>query len=208
MKIISSKDIKVIEVSINTLKKEKVIVFPTDTVYGLLCDISSKKAVNLLFKIKKRNKKKPLPIFVGNISLAKKIAHINKKQERFLKKVWPGQVTVILKSKKKYFEGVSKNNRIGLRIPKYKLLNNLLKKIKIPLSGTSANISKKPSSTNIEKIINQFKSEKNQPDLIVGANKLKKSEPSTIVDLTKSDMKILREGVIKEKKIKSMYSTC
>ena len=208
MKIISSKDIKVIEVSINTLKKEKVIVFPTDTVYGLLCDISSKKAVNLLFKIKKRNKKKPLPIFVGNISLAKKIAHINKKQERFLKKVWPGQVTVILKSKKKYFEGVSKNNRIGLRIPKYKLLNNLLKKIKIPLSGTSANISKKPSSTNIEKIINQFKSEKNQPDLIVGANKLKKSEPSTIVDLTKSDIKILREGAIKEKKIKSMYSTC
>ena len=208
MKIISSKDIKVIEVSINTLKKEKVIVFPTDTVYGLLCDISSKKAVNLLFKIKKRNKKKPLPIFVGNISLAKKIAYINKKQERFLKKVWPGQVTVILKAKKKYVEGVSKNNRIGLRIPKYKLLNNLLKKIKIPLSGTSANISKKPSSTNIEKIINQFKSEKVQPNLIVSANKLKKSKPSTIVDLTKSDIKILREGAIKEKKIKSMYSTC
>ena len=208
MKTISSKDIKVIEVSINTIKKEKIVVFPTDTVYGLLCDISSKKAVNLLFKIKKRNKKKPLPIFVGNISLAKKIAHINKKQERFLKKVWPGQVTVILKAKKKYFEGVSKNNRIGLRIPKYKLLNNLLKKIKIPLSGTSANISKKPSSTNIEKIINQFKSEKKQPDLIVSVNKLKKSEPSTIVDLTKSDIKILREGAIKEKKIKSMYSTC
>jgi len=86
----------VIESAIKAIKKGKVLIFPTDTVYGLICDAKNKKAVEKIFKIKNRPKNKPLPVFVKNIEMAKKLAKISGKQEKFLKKVWPGRVTAVL----------------------------------------------------------------------------------------------------------------
>jgi len=79
---------KIIDQTVEELKKGKVIVCPTDTVYGLIADATNKKAVEKIFKIKKRPKNKPLPIFVRDLKMAKKLAEIDKNQEKFLKKVW------------------------------------------------------------------------------------------------------------------------
>lgn len=186
---------KLIEELSEKLKNGEIIVFPTDTVYGLLADAKNKKAVEKVFKIKKRKKGKALPIFVKDIEMAKKFAFINKSQERFLKKFWPGKVTFILKRKKAKIYGVKKET-IALRIPKYRLINLLLKKLNFPLTGTSANISGTPPSTKIKEVLNQFKNKKFQPDLILDAGNLKFSLPSTIIDLTKGKPKILRKGEI------------
>jgi L-threonylcarbamoyladenylate synthase len=187
---------------IKLIKKNKVIVCPTDTVYGLICDATSKKAIRKLFKIKKRDFAKPIPIFIANIKMAKKLASVNKKQEKFLGHFWPGKITIVLKSKKKFPRGVlNKENNIGLRIPDYELLNLLLKKLNVPLSATSANISGQPASTKIEEVINQFQKEEVQPDLIIDVGNLKPAHPSTVVDLTRPEMKILRIGDIKKEKI-------
>jgi len=180
---------------INIFKKGGVIVCPTDTVYGLIADAANKKAVEKVFKIKKRHKKKAIPIFVKDIKTAKKLAFINKRQEKFLKKVWPGKITVVLKRKpncglpKILFGG---RKTIALRIPNYKMVNNLLEKINKPLTGTSANISGKPASAKIKEVLFQFKNQKLQPDLIIDVGNLKKSKPSKIIDLTKRKPKILR----------------
>jgi len=175
------------------IKEGRVVVLPTDTVYGLAADAANKKAVERLFKIKKRKRNKPIPIFVKDIEAAKKIAEIDKKQEKFLKKVWPGKVTAVLKKKKEQkIYGVDKKT-IGLRIPKYKFITALLFKINRPLTGTSANISGKPASIKIEEALKQFENERYQPDIILDAGNLPKNKPSKVVDLTGKKIKILRK---------------
>lgn len=175
------------------IKQKKVMVCPTDTVYGLIADATNKRAVERLFKIKKRKREKPIPIFVKNISAAKKLAYINEKQEKFLKKVWPGKVTAVLKRKQGYrIYGVDKKT-IGLRIPNHKVISYLLSVINSPLTGTSANISGRPPSTKIKDVLKQFENQKIKPDFIIDAGNLPKSRSSKVIDLTKKPPKILRE---------------
>jgi len=176
-----------------SIKEGRIIISPTDTVYGFVADATNKKAVEKLFKIKKRKKEKPIPIFVKNIEMAKKLVLIDKEQEKFLKKVWPGKVTVVLERKKgQNLYGLDRKT-VAIRIPDYRFLNILLKKINRPLTGTSANISGKPTSTKIKEVINQFKNQKHQPDLIIDAGNLPKNRPSKVVDLRGRKIKILRE---------------
>jgi L-threonylcarbamoyladenylate synthase len=181
---------KPIDKAVNAIKNGGVIVFPTDTVYGFLALSENKKAVEKIFKIKKRLKSKPLAVFVKDIKMAKELAEIDGEQEKVLKKYWPGKYTFILKRKKsvKLF-GIDKST-IALRLPKYKPLNDLLKKINKPLVQTSVNISGQPALTKISDIINQF----NKYDiLVVDGGNLKKSKPSKVIDLTKKEIKVLRK---------------
>lgn len=179
--------IKVVE----SIKKGKVIICPTDTVYGLICDATNKKAVNNIFKIKKRSFQKPVSIFVEDFKMAKKFAKINKNQGKFLKKVWPGKVIVILKTKRRFSRGiVCQRGKIGLRMPNYKLLNETLNKFKGPLAQTSANLTGKPTLPLMKNILKQFQDKKYQPDLAIDAGKLS-GKPSVVIDLTQSPPKIL-----------------
>ena len=181
--------IKIIE----NLKKGNVIVCPTDTVYGLISDATNKKAVDKLFQIKKRLKNKALPIFIKDIKTAKKLAWINKKQEEFLKKNWPGKTTIVLKRKKdKKIYGLAEET-IALRIPDYELISLILEKTNFILTATSANLSNQPASTKIKQVVNQFKNNNFQPDLIVDFNNLKLTKPSKVIDLTGSKIKVLRK---------------
>ena len=184
---------EILQIITKAVIKGRIIICPTDTVYGLICSALDKKAVNNVFKIKKRPKNKYLPIFVKDIKQVKKIAEVDKSQEKFLKKIWPGKVTVILKRKKAKIYGVSKNT-IALRIPKYEFLNEILKKTNIPLVGTSANISGNPPSTKIKEVLKQFEDKEILPDLIIDVGNLKKSKSSTIIDSTKKKIKIIRQG--------------
>ena len=180
--------------AVRIIKKGGILIFPTDTVYGLIADAKNKAAVKKIFKIKKRFFKKPLPVFIKDLNTAKDLAKIDKKQEKIIKRCWPGKVTFILKAKAtKLPKGIiSKDKKIGLRIPDYKFLSLLLKKVNCPLAETSANISGKKASTKIKEVLKQFKKGRYQPDLVLDAGNLKTSLPSTVVDLI--DFKILRKG--------------
>ena len=183
----------IVKIMVKSIKQGEVIVCPTDTVYGLIADATSEIAVKKLLKIKKRNNQKPIPIFVKDLKTAKKLASINRQQEKFLKKIWPGKVTVILRPRRKFPKGIGKPKKeIGLRVPNYKIINQLLKFCDYPLTGTSANISGKPPSTKIKEILKQFKNQKYQPDLVIDAGNLPKSKPSIVLDLRHLPPKILR----------------
>lgn len=196
---VSSKDLKkVVEEAIKVIQKGKVLVCPTDTVYGLLADATNKEAVKKLLKIKKREKRKPIPIFVKDIETAKKLAFIGKGQEKFLKRIWPGKLTAVLKRRNKLPKILFGDKKtIGIRIPNYKFINHLLKKLNKPLTATSANISGKPASTKIKEILKQLQKQKNQPNLVLDAGNLPKSSSSTIIDLTRKKPKVLRKGDFK-----------
>ena len=158
MKILKIK--KSLDEAIKLIKSGQVLICPTDTVYGLICDAHNKKAVKRLYQIKKRPKNKLIPIFVSDIKMAKKLAKINPRQEKFLKQVWPGKVTAVFHYKKP-----------GIRIPNYKFVLSLTKCIG-PLAESSANISGKPASTKIQEVLKQFEREKHQPDLVIDAGNL------------------------------------
>lgn len=183
---------KAVNKAVLAIKRGGVMIFPTDTVYGFIADASNKKAAEKIFKIKKRPKRKSLPVFVKDIKMAKKLAIINKECEKTLKKYWPGKYTFILERKKGInLYGIDKNT-IALRIPDYKPLNSLLKKINRPLVQTSANISGKPALNKIGEIVKEFGIQKNKPDLIIDAGNLPKRKPSKIIDLTGKNKKIIR----------------
>lgn len=193
LKITSENLISAVEIAVKLIRQGKAIVCPTDTVYGLIADATNKKAVEKVFEIKKRSEKKPLPIFVKDIKMAKNLALIDEEQEKFLRKVWPGKITAVLKRNETKLYGVEKKT-IALRIPKYKLVNKLLEKINRPLIGTSANISGKPASTKIKEVLGYFKRQKkDRPDLIIDVGGIKPSKPSKVIDLTGRKQKILRD---------------
>ena len=196
MEIIKVSDKKAISTAIKVIKNGGVVICPTETVYGLIADTTNEKAVEKVFRIKKRSKTKAIAVFIRDIKKVKELAFVDDKQESFLKKVWPGKVTVILKRKpncglsKKIF---ANKKVIGLRISSSKLINELVKKINKPLTTTSANISGKPASIKIKEVLEQFENQKVKPDLIIDAGNLSKNKPSKLVDLTTDKIKILRK---------------
>jgi L-threonylcarbamoyladenylate synthase len=194
---------KALNKSAEAINNGWVVIFPTDTVYGFLADAENKKAIEKIYKIKNRPRSKPLPVFIKDIRMAKDLAEISESQEKIINKYWftrrssgvggPGAYTFVLKRKKglKLYDGGK--GTVALRIPNYKPLNDLLKKINKPLAQTSANISGQPSSNNILNIKKVFKSQKMRPDLIISAGNLPKRKSSAIIDLTQDKIKFLRK---------------
>lgn len=208
---------EVVKRAVSVLSSGGTVVYPTDTLYGLGANALDERAVEKVFKIKKRDLSKPLPIIVRNMLWAKELAYIEHGTETILSKVWPlvsvltnsagdsfvaGKVTVVLPKKDIVPMIVSAGTRsIGMRITDYVFIDKLLGKFGYPLTSTSANISGQEPSNDIEKIIAMFKGQKFQPDLVIDAGVLPKSEPSTILDLTTSTPKILRVGPSKPEQL-------
>jgi L-threonylcarbamoyladenylate synthase len=184
---------KVVEYTAAAIKSGKVVVSPTDTVYGLLADATNEKSVSRLYKIKRRDVSRYLPIFVKNMAMARKLAVIKPGREKLLEEKWPGKFTFIFNRKYlvKIF-GID-NKTVALRIPSYPFVNSLLETLNIPLTGTSANISGQRSSTKIDEVIGQFINYKIRPDLIINAGDLPESNSSAIIDITGTDIKFTRK---------------
>lgn len=179
---------------VKKLKDGCVFVIPTDTVYGFVAKADDKKSVEKIFKIKKRPKSKPLALFVSSIGQAKKIAEIDREKEIILRRYWPGKFTFLLREKNSHVDNncLSKG-RIGIRIPKNKLILQILKEIKMPLAQTSANISGLSESFEINKALSQFNKKKVLPDFVISGGNLPKSKASKVIDLTGKKVKILRK---------------
>src|SRR3989344_1860666 len=163
------------------LKNGGVVICPTDTVYGFLADASNKKAVEKIYKIKKRPKSKPLSLFIKDVKMAKDIAFFDDRQAKTVKKFWPGKYTFVLKRKPNIKLYGIKKDTVAIRIPRYKFLNELLKKINRPLAQTSVNISNRSPMEKIDDIIKQFGASN---ILIIDGGDMKKGKPSKIIDLT------------------------
>lgn len=184
-----------------------VIVYPTDTVYGLGADVQNEEGLKRLFMIKKRPAHKPLPILVENVAMAKKYAFIDKYQERILEKVWPGAVTIILEKKQAVSSLISGGREtVGLRMPHSAFCISLIRELGGPITGTSANISGEAESNSLVPIMEQFTAHSRYPDLIIDAGVLPESQPSTIIDCTTSKPKIIRIGPVSAKKLKEILA--
>ena len=127
------------------LEKDGVIIFPTDTVYGIGCNPYSTKAIQRIYQIKKRDETKPFPILGYSKDELNKIVFFDEKSSRLIDKFWPGKLTLVLKLKdQKLKETMSLSDKVAVRVPNNKCVLSLLKECKL-LIGTSANTSGTPS---------------------------------------------------------------
>jgi len=198
MKIIkiNNKNINsIINQTIKILKSGGLVVFPSDTVYGLLCDATNEQAVKKLIEFKNRPPGKAISVFC-NFDLVNQLVTINSQQSTILKQILPGPFTLILPSKHKVNKLLeSEAGTLGIRIPMYRYIEVLVNKFKKPITATSANLAGRSPHYSIESLLHELTEKQKQLiDLIVDAGTLARNKPSTIVDLTQSDVKILRQG--------------
>ena len=201
----SDLDYRIIEQAIKVIKRGGSIVFPTDTVYGLGVSALNPYSIERLFKIKKRPEGKPIPIIVKNIRMAKELAYIDKRIEKALLEVWPGQVTVILEKRSIVPDILTAGQKtVGLRIPNNYFTQYLMEYLNEPITATSANLSNQTPLISSMEVIKIFEKTYPSPDLILDAGELSPSPPSTILDLTSSQPKITRIGPISKKDLMEM----
>ena len=189
-----------IKVAIKKIKDGGIIVFPTDTVYGIGCDPYNKKAVSRLYEIKKREKTKPFPVLGISKMELEKIAEFNTMEEKIAEKFWPGQVTLVLKVKdEKIRQSLCLDKKIAVRVPNNQCVLSLLKECKL-LVGTSANISGTTPFTDP----NECSKNLTRYDLLIDGGIIPSQSESTIVEIMGDNIKILREGNVTEKEIKEL----
>lgn len=184
------------------LKRGGVVIYPTDTVYGLGANACDWYAVEQIFKIKKRPLSRPLPIIARNMKWVVGLAFVPPKLEKVLSEIWPGPTTIVL-PKREIIPSIvtAKRKSVGIRIPDCALTDKLLGSFGYPLTATSANISGQEATGNIKEIVEIFHNEMWKPDLVLDAGVLPPSEPSTVLDLTTIRPKVIRVGPTKPERL-------
>ena len=187
---------EVVEKAKSILCDGGVILYPTDTVYGLGADAFNKRAVEHIRDIKGRKEGKPFLVMVDAIETLKKYAEVNTLAEHFIKKFWPGALTIILRSNNKELIGIlgSGDGRVGFRMPKHSFCLELLKNYSHPIISTSANISGEVQPNNVSDILQQLFGNTDDIDLVVDEGPILENIPSTIIDLSDGVLKVVREG--------------
>ncbi len=196
LKLKQNSQSQIIKQASQVLQQGGLVIYPTETVYGAGVDATQQKAVNKLLAYKSRREGKPLSIAVSNQIMAQNYVQLNKQAQTIYQQFLPGPVTVISQNKGQVAKGVaSEFNTLGIRIPDYPLILNLVKALNKPITSTSANASGKKRPYTIQDILdNLSQKQKLLIDLIIDAGKLPKREPSTVIDTTLSTPLTVRSG--------------
>jgi len=183
------------------LLKGGIIVYPTETAYGLGCDAFNHRAINRIFKIKNRPKNLPLSVLVSSIDMIETIAEVNISAIKLIEKYHPGPLVIALPKKITIPDSVNQNN-IAFRISSNNFANSIVKLLNRPLISTSANKSGEPTPYSVSEILDSFG--ETEIDAIFDVGKIPHRKPSTIVDFTLNPApQITREGGISAKDILS-----
>lgn len=190
-----------IEIAVTAIRNGGTVVFPSDTVYGVGCDPRNPKAIQSIFKLKKRTRNKQLPILGFSKEEISKIAVLDEISNKIADKFWPGQVTMILKLTDEKIRSTMKvtDNKIAVRVPNHPCVLSLLSKCKI-LVGTSANFSGLPASSESKKVQENFSGY----DVFLDGGDVPNSTSSTIVEVVEGRLQILRQGNVSEKELASV----
>lgn len=197
----------------DVLRAGGVVLYPTDTLYGLGADIFSDAAVDTIYAIKGRDERKPIHCIVADIEMAKKYGEFDEIALLLAKEFWPGALTLVLKKKQGIDTGIGRGTKtIGIRIPNNEFCLALARRFGKPYTTTSANISGETPQRSVAAILAQLEHTHipkyvGMIDLIVDAGKLPRREASTVVDLCGARPVILREGAVPSEEIREFVGT-
>jgi len=187
--------------AIEVFKKGGIVIFPTDTAFGIGCRIDSKKAIDKLVNLRKRSKNKPLLVLVSSTEMAEKyLLPIPEKVKALIRSYWPGKLTIIFKCKKDkvMFPIRDERGTLGVRCPDNEILKKLIDGVDVPIVAPSANFSGEKTP---------FKFEDLDPELVKQADYILngrinqptggENKVSTIIDCAVTPWKIIRDGAVK-----------
>lgn len=200
--------VDVLEKAVKIILAGGLVVFPSDTVYILAVDPTNEKGVKKLLEFKNRWTGKAISVAVLDQKMAEDYVVLNENSKNIYKNLLPGPFTVVSEGKHKMASGIeAENGTLGIRIPDNKYIHDLVKLMGKPVTATSANLSGKTPNYSMQSFLRPLsKKKKEMIDLIVDAGKLPKNKPSTVIDATESEIKILRRGDLITGKTTSLIS--
>lgn len=188
------------------IKKGGLVVFPTSTFYGLGVRALDSDTVDRVFQVKERNPQKPLLILIGCLAdLPPLVQRIPETAARLIQAFWPGHITLVFQAAPVVPPNLTGHTgKIGIRLAAHPVASALVKTAGSPITGTSANLSGKGGSSAVSDLDRKIM---DQVDLVLDAGRLGGGEGSTVVDVTVTPPKILREGMIGDEKIRPFFQT-
>ncbi|MFZ5438202.1 MAG: L-threonylcarbamoyladenylate synthase [Patescibacteria group bacterium] len=179
---------QIIDQACQVLANGGIVIYPTETVYGVGVDATNFQAVEKLLAYKSRREGKPLSVAVTSQEMAEQYVILTEQAKKFYQRFLPGPYTIVSQGKNQVAPAVeSEFGTLGIRIPDYPLITNLVKEFGKPITSTSANGSDKKRPYQIQDIFdNLSKKQKNLIDLVIDAGVLPPNEPSIVIDTTLS----------------------
>jgi L-threonylcarbamoyladenylate synthase len=176
---------------------DDIVLYPTDTVYGLGVDATDADAVRRLRNLKGRDEKKPISIIVTDMAMAGEYAVVTPLGQKLADKFLPGKLSIVLTAKDNLpVELTAGTGTVAIRIPDHPIPIALVRKLGRPITATSANVADMPTERTVEKILAQFGMRSAMIYHYSSETDIPESLPSTLVDARGNSPVILREGVI------------
>lgn len=191
--------------AVDALKCGEVIVFPTETFYGLGADAFNEAAVGRVILLKGRNPENPIPIIVADKEmLMEVVTDIPPTAQRLMDRFWPGPLTLILPAKKNVPAPLqNRDGGVGVRISSHPFATRLARELARPLTATSANPSGKEPARTIGEAISYF-SEKLK--IFLDGGRLEGKRGSTVVEIVQGKLRIIREGEIQSRELRKVLA--
>lgn len=182
------------------IKKGGIVVFPTESFYGIGADTTNEDAVKKVFKIKKRQEDKPILILIGKKEMLYPLVEdIPYSAQKLMDRFWPGALTIVFRASKRVLPILTAGTgKIGIRMSGNRIARMLSELSEVPITGTSANVSGRPPCISAEEVIRDLKG----IDVVLDAGVLKSEFATTVIDVTEAPPKIIRKGLIPEELIK------
>ena len=189
----------------NIIKNGGVVVFPTETVYGIGTNGLNEIAIKKLYDIKKRTLNKPISLLVSNIEMINQVAKdITDKEYKLIKKFFPGPLTIVLNKKDNVPDILTANScKVGVRMPKNEIALKLIDFAGVPIATSSANISGEETGIDFNNVMNNFF---NKVDCLIDGGPSNLGIGSTVVQIINEEPIILRQGLISKKEILSVIN--
>lgn len=183
------------------IKKGKIAVFKTDTVYGIGTNVFDEDACKRIYEIKGRPTYKPLSVLISDISMLKEmVGFISPAEQKLIDVFWPGPLTIKFKKKENVLPDIisAGDEYVRVRLLKNGLAYNIIKTAGVPIVAPSANLSGSPTGTNIKDIINELGG---KVDYILDSGNVNNDTTSTIVEVNNEKVIVIREGKITKEEI-------
>lgn len=179
--------------AMNSLRNSGIVIYPTDTVYGIGCDPLNEEALTKLLALKGRSGK-PLPLLVSSIEIVRSIAKVPPKAEKLMRAFWPGPLTIVLPLRTPLPDKITMGRqKVGLRIPNHLVARVLAEGVGGLIIGTSANKSGEPSPKSLNEVDPYLKE---MADVVIDGGTCPLGIPSTVVEVDE-EVKVIREGAVK-----------
>ncbi len=190
----SRPQIEKIKKAASILRGGGLVVFPTETVYGLGANLLDKEAIAKVYRIKNRPRNKPLTIHISNTDIVKKmVGRLPLNAKRLMKEFWPGPLTIVLKDKH--------GRKLGFRMPDNRIAFLLIEEANVPIVAPSANISGNSPPKSAGEVLRDLRG---KVEMVLDGGRTRVGVESTVVDITEKELKILRVGAISERRIRGV----